>query len=277
MIKMGDLNLMEANPAAWSVAAGYTHPVTAERVALADSMAGRPPSGVALAAGKQEGRWFARVALSWGLPVVLGIGIAAWGIGSGLSGIGSVSPVVGASEHGPSAAWDQHLAVARAHAARVDPSAVLYRITAQPYGGVQGRLRADAVLDVAFDFVGSRGTFSVYTRDTKPPEVYEVSDIIPAGEIVQLGDVLPDAALAASRAEYLRIKPRLAFAASLPDGMRFARLDRDYLYAWLALDLSTAEAEPEWLVVYSGTAHDLVVWIDALTGQIVSRKIENQY
>jgi hypothetical protein len=113
----------------------------------------------------------------------------------------------------------------------------------------------------------------VYTLDGWPPEVYDVSDVVPTEEWQQLGDVLPDAQVAASRAGYLRIKPRLAFAGSLPDGIRFAQLDRGYLYAWLQLDLSTAEAEPEWLVVYSGSGQGLEVWMDALTGEIVSREI----
>ena len=273
MIKMGDLNLMEANPAAWSVAAGYTHPVTAERVALADSMAGRPPSDAALGAGKQEGRWLARVALSWGVPVVLGIGIGLWGVGSALGGLGSAPSDISTVEYGPSASWEQHLAVARAHAARVDPDAVLYKVMAQPYGDPKDWLRPDAVLDVTFEFVGREGTFSVHTLDARPPEVYDVSDVVTTDEWQQMGDELPDAEVAASRAGYLRIKPRLAFAGSLPDGIRFAQLDGGYLYAWLQLDLSTAEAEPEWLVVYSGSGQDLEVWMDALTGEIISREV----
>ncbi|HET9493702.1 MAG TPA: M48 family metalloprotease, partial [Chloroflexia bacterium] len=274
MIKMGDLNLMEANPAAWSVAAGYTHPVTAERVALADSMAGRPPSDAALGAGQQEGRWFARVALSWGVPVVLGVGIAMWGVGTGLAGFSGASSIGVGVERGPSGAWHEHLALARAAAAEVDPEAVLYNVTARPYDVSQDWLRSDVVLDVTFNFVGSEGLFSVSTLDKNPPEVYYVGDVVPAADYRQIGVPLPDAERAASRAGYLRIKPRLALAASLPDGLRFAQIDKASIYPYLVLDLDTGEAEPAWVVGYTGTAQELKVRLDAVTGEILSREVE---
>jgi hypothetical protein len=255
------------------MAVGQTHPVTAERVALADRVAGRPPSDLALAASRQDGRWFARVALSWGVPVVLGIAIAMWSLGSGFAGLGDVPSVLDDGARGPSAVWSEHLALARLRAAQVDPGAVLYRVTAQPSGGAQDWLRPDGLLVVMLDFVGRESTLTVSTLDTKAPEVYNVSD--PAGfdEMMQVGVPLPDRETALSRAGYLRIKPRLALAATLPDGMRFGQLDHADLYPYAELDLSTEE-EPAWVVTYAGTAQELRISVDAKTGGILSRDVE---
>jgi hypothetical protein len=130
------------------------------------------------------------------------------------------------------------------------------------------------VLDVTFNFVGSEGLFSVSTLDKQPPEVYYVSDVVPAADYRQIGVPLPDAERAASRAGYLRIKPRLALAASLPDGLRFAQMEKANVYPYLELDLDTADAEPSWVVGYTGTAQELRVRLDAVTGEIVSRDVE---
>ena len=56
--------------------------------------------------------------------------------------------------------------------------------------------------------------------------------------------------------------------------MRFARLDKDYYYSYLELDLATDAVEPEWVAVYVGTAQDLEVWMDAITGEITARELE---
>jgi STE24 endopeptidase len=269
MIKLGDRNLTEMNPAVWSVATGHTHPVTAERVALAERVAGRPPSAVTVGSWKQDGRWFARVALSWGVPVLAGVAIAFWSIGSGLAGYGGARTVTDGSERGPSAVWSEHLAMARLRAAQIDPGAVLYRVTAEPYGSADEWYRSDNLLDVTFEFVGREGTFWISTVDSKPPEIYYVSESIGLDELLQAGDPVPDRERAISRADYLRIKPRLALAATLPDAIRFYQKGHDYLYPYLELDLTTEDAEPAWVVVYSGTEKDLELQMDAKTGKLL--------
>ena len=270
MIKLGDLNLTEADPAVWSVATGHTHPVTAERVALAERVAGRPPSNMSVGASQQGGRWFARVAVSWGVPVLAGVLIALWSIGSGLAGPRGVRTVTEGIERGPSAVWSEHLAMARLRAAQVDPGAVLYRVTAEPYEVADEWYRSDSVLFVTFDFVGRESIFSISTVDSEPPRIDYVSESTPLDELLQVGDPVPDREKAISRAEYMLIKPRLAFAASLRDAIRFARkYDDDYLYPYLELDLTTDNAKPCWVAVYSGTEKDLELRMDAKSGKIL--------
>ena len=203
-----------------------------------------------------------------------GVAIGLWSVGAGLSGVGRVSPVEGDSERGPSAVWSEHLGLAWLEAAQVDPGAVLYGITAEPYDVMADWLSPDSPLEVTFDFMGREGTFSISTVDSKPPRVLYVTEMFRFDEMRDAGMTVPDRAKVLSRADYLRIKPRLALTASLPDGIRFERVDGDYVYPYLELDLATNEEEPAWVVVYEGTTHDLEVWMDAKSGEILSRDVE---